>query len=138
MEQNFRGPIRLLPHGQRCCRAHPFRLVPRSDPDSPWHRRILGLPPAALRVYDSVMQITLNLDEKALAALPLAPGERERLMEIELACRFYANGWLTLGQAAAMAQLDRYAFGAALGERGIPRDYGPSDLVDDLQYAGRQ
>jgi predicted HTH domain antitoxin len=32
-------------------------------------------------------------------------------MQIELSCRFYARGWLSLGQAARMAKLDRYAFG---------------------------
>ncbi len=42
------------------------------------------------------MSVTLDLDEQALASLPFGPGERERLMQIELACRFYSNGWLTL------------------------------------------
>jgi hypothetical protein len=46
------------------------------------------------------MSITLDLDEQALASLPLQPGERERHMQIELACRFYANGWLSFGQGA--------------------------------------
>lgn len=43
-------------------------------------------------------------------------------MQIELACRFYANGWLTLEQGARMANLDHFAFGIALAlaERGIP------------------
>jgi bifunctional DNA-binding transcriptional regulator/antitoxin component of YhaV-PrlF toxin-antitoxin module len=59
------------------------------------------------------MSITLDMDEQALACLPLGPGERERLMQSELSCRFYANGWLSLGQAARMAKLDRYAMGVA-------------------------
>lgn len=84
------------------------------------------------------VSITLDLDEQALASLPLKPGERERHMQIELACRFYANGWLSLGQAARMAKLDRYAFGVALAERGIPRQYSPADLEADLRYAGGQ
>ena len=84
------------------------------------------------------VSITLDLDEQALASLPLAPGERERHMQIELACRFYANGWLSLGQAARMAKLDRYALGAALAERGIPRQYSTEDLDADLHYAGGQ
>ena len=46
------------------------------------------------------MSVILDLDEQALASLPLGPGERERHMQIELACRFYASGWLTLGQGA--------------------------------------
>ncbi len=84
------------------------------------------------------MSVTLQIDEQDLASLPLGPGERERHMAVELACRYYANGWLTLGQAARMSRLDRHAFGAALGERGIPRQYGPDDLEADLRYAGGQ
>lgn len=84
------------------------------------------------------MSITLDLDEQTLASLPFGPGERERHIQIELACRFYAKGWLSLGQAARMAKLDRFAFGVELGERGIPRQYGPEDLEADLRYAGGQ
>ncbi len=84
------------------------------------------------------MSVTLEFDDAVLAGLPLAPGERERVMQIELACRFYANGWLSLGLGARMAQLDRYAFGAALAERGIPRQYSPADLEADLRYGGGQ
>ena len=84
------------------------------------------------------MSITLEFDEDALASLPLGPGERERLMQIELACRFYAKGWVSLGQAARMARLDRYALGAELSERGIPRQYSTDDLEADLRYAGGQ
>lgn len=85
-----------------------------------------------------LVSITLEFDEQALSCLPLGPGERERHMQIELACRFYANGWLSIGQGARMAQLDRYAFGVALAERGIPRQYSPADLEADLRYAGGQ
>jgi predicted HTH domain antitoxin len=84
------------------------------------------------------MSVTLDFDEHVLASLPLKPGERERIMQIELACRFYANGWLSLGQGARMASLDRYAFGAALAERAIPRHYSIQDLQADLRYDGRQ
>lgn len=84
------------------------------------------------------MSVTLDLDEEALASLPLTPGERERLMQIELACRFYAKGWLSLGQAARLAKLDRYALGVELAERGIPRQYTAADLEVDLRYVGGQ
>ncbi len=84
------------------------------------------------------MSITLDFDEQALDSLPLGPGERERHMLIELACRYYANGWLSLGQAARLAKLDRFAFGVALGERNIPRHYTAEDLEADLRYAGGQ
>jgi predicted HTH domain antitoxin len=84
------------------------------------------------------MSVTLELDEQALASLPFGPGERERLMQIELACRFYGCGWLTLGQGARMANLDHYAFGVALAERGIPRQYGVAEAQEDLAHARRQ
>jgi predicted HTH domain antitoxin len=84
------------------------------------------------------MSVTLDLDEQALANLPLGPGERERHMQIELACRFYASGWLMLGQGARMANLDHYAFGVALAERGIPRQYGLTEAQEDLAHARRQ
>ena len=83
------------------------------------------------------MSITLDFDEEALASLPLGPGERERHMQIELACRFYAKGWLSLGSGARLAKLDRYAFGAELAERGIPRQYSVEDLEADLRYGGQ-
>jgi predicted HTH domain antitoxin len=85
------------------------------------------------------MSITLNLDDEALASLPLGPGERERHMQIELACRYYALGWLSLGQAARLAGLlDHYAFGVELGERGIPRQYGLTEAMEDIAHARRQ
>jgi len=84
----------------------------------------------------SSMSITLELDEQALAGLPLGPGERERHIQIELACRFYARGWLSLAQASRLAKLDRFALGVALAERGIPRRYTNADLEADLTYAG--
>ena len=81
------------------------------------------------------MSITLDLDEQALACLPLQPGERERHMQIELACRFYASGWLTLGMGARLANLDHYTFGVALAERGIPRQYGLAEAQEDIAHA---
>jgi predicted HTH domain antitoxin len=98
----------------------------------------LGLDAPKQKRETVFVSITLDLDEQALASLPLGPGERERHMQIELACRFYASGWLSLGQASRMAKLDRYAFGVALAERGIPRQYSTEDLDADLRYAGGQ
>lgn len=84
------------------------------------------------------MSVTLDFDEQALANLPFGLGERERHMQIELACRFYASGWLTLGMGARMAGLGHFAFGVALAERGIPLQYSLEDLDADLRHAGGQ
>ena len=51
------------------------------------------------------MSITLEVDEGVLACLPLGPGERERLMQIELAGRFDANGWLSHAQGDQVAAM---------------------------------
>jgi len=84
------------------------------------------------------MSITLEVDEETLRALPLGPGERERHMQIELACRYYAKNWLSFGQAARMASLDQFAFACELAERNIPRHYTAVDALEDLADARRQ
>lgn len=83
------------------------------------------------------MSITLEVDDAVLEKLPLGPGEPERHMQIELAARYYARGWLTFGQASGMAGLDQYAFACELAERDIPRNYGLTDALEDIADAGR-
>ena len=51
---------------------------------------------------------------------------------------YYGRGWLSLGQAARLARLDQFAFGAELAERGIPRNYGVNEALEDLADARRQ
>jgi len=84
------------------------------------------------------MAITLEIDEQAVRALPLGPGEIERHMQIELACRYYAKGWLSFGRAAQLAALDQFAFAGELAERSIPRNYSVHDALEDLADACRQ
>ena len=84
------------------------------------------------------MSITLEVDEQTLRALPLGPGERERHMQIELACRYYAKRWLSFGLAAGMAGLDHFAFACELAEREIPRDYTIDEALEDVAHARRQ
>lgn len=81
------------------------------------------------------MSITIEVDEAVLRQLPLGPGERERHMQIELAARYYACGWLSFGRAAEMAALDHFAFGCELANRGIPRNYGLTDALEDIADA---
>ena len=47
------------------------------------------------------MSITLEFDKQTLTHLPLEPGKRERHMQIELACRYYARGSLSYAQAGS-------------------------------------
>ncbi len=82
------------------------------------------------------MGVTLDIDDETLAALPLGAGELERHMRIELACRYYARGWITLGQASKFAGLDALDMGIALGERNLPRNYGLTEILEDIAHAG--
>ena len=84
------------------------------------------------------MSITLEVDDQTLHAIPLAPGERERHMKIELACRYYAKGWLSFGQAARMAELDHYSMAVEMTDRGIPRNLTVEDAGADIADARRQ
>lgn len=84
------------------------------------------------------MSVTLDFDDALLAGLPFGPGERETHMKIELACRYYAKGWVTFAQAAQLSGLDHHAFGVQLGERGIPRQYGLTEAMEDIVHARRQ
>ena len=81
------------------------------------------------------MSITLEMPEEALCGLPLGPGERERHMRIELACRYYAKRWLSFGQGARTAGLDSHAFACELAERNIPRNHTAEDILEDLADA---
>ena len=42
-----------------------------------------------------------------------------------------------LGQGAQLAALDTYAFGVALAERGIPRQYSMTEAMEDVVHARR-
>ena len=55
----------------------------------------------------------------------------------DLALGMYADGRLTLGQAAELASLPQPAFLKELGKRSIPVHYGPRDLDVDLEAIAR-
>jgi predicted HTH domain antitoxin len=84
------------------------------------------------------MSIVLDFDEELLSKLPLGPGERERHMRIELACRYYQSGWLSFSEAAHLAGVDQFSFGKQLAERKIPRQYGMTEALEDLENARRK
>jgi predicted HTH domain antitoxin len=77
-----------------------------------------------LHVPDSVLQ-SIRLPEERIA---------QELLK-ELAISLYARGLLSFGKARELAGIGKYEFGQVLGERGIPRHYGPEELEDDLKYA---
>ena len=82
------------------------------------------------------MSVTLEVPEELLAEVFHVPAaDVPRHVRIELACALYAQGRLSLGKAAELAELDRFQMGQELGRRNISRHYNPEDLKADLQYA---
>jgi predicted HTH domain antitoxin len=67
-------------------------------------------------------------------ALRLPPKEVESRLLRELAVGLYAKDLLSIGKAAELAGMDRWAFGELLGREGVPRHYSEEDLMDDIAY----
>lgn len=87
------------------------------------------------------MTVTLDIPDAIMQTLPIAPDARSARLLLEMAIGLYAKGTLSLTQGAELAGLSRIDFGFELGERGIPRHYGTTELAEDLSYAeqaGRQ
>jgi predicted HTH domain antitoxin len=64
--------------------------------------------------------------------------EVEPRLRSELALALYAQGILSFGKAAELAEVSRYAFAGLVGERNIPRHYTTVELAEDLDYARGQ
>jgi len=84
------------------------------------------------------MALQLSIPDSVLQAIRLPEERLAQDLLIELALALYAQGSLSFGKARELAGMDKYAFGQLLGQRGIPRHYGPEELHDDLAYAHRQ
>jgi predicted HTH domain antitoxin len=80
------------------------------------------------------MSVTLNIPDSVVQGLRLPEGEIAQRLRTELAIALYAQGALSLGKAAELAELSRTQFGELVGQRGIPRHYGDDDLEHDLSY----
>jgi len=67
--------------------------------------------------------------------LRIPEAEIAQRLRTELAIALYAQGALSLGKAAELAEMNRMAFGQVAGQRGIARHYGDADLAQDVSYA---
>jgi len=85
--------------------------------------------------YRVVMGITLNIPDSIIAGLRIPEGEIPQRLRIELAIALYAQGALSLGKAAELAEMNRMPFGELLSQRGIARHYGEEELAQDISYA---
>jgi predicted HTH domain antitoxin len=82
--------------------------------------------------------LTLNIPDSVLEGLRIPEQEIAKRLRYELAIALYAQGALSLGKAAELAEMARIPFGELLGQRGIPRHYGEAEFVQDLSYARGQ
>ena len=64
------------------------------------------------------MGMTLNIPDSVLQGLRIPEGEIARRLRTELAIALYAQGALSLGKAAELAEMNRMTFGEMVGERG--------------------
>ena len=78
------------------------------------------------------MGMTLNIPDSVLQGLRIPEGEIAPRLRTELAIALYAQGALSLGKAAELAEMNRMAFGEVVGQRGIARHYGEAELAQDL------
>jgi predicted HTH domain antitoxin len=81
------------------------------------------------------MPVNLQIPDSVVQGLRLPEGEIPARLRMELALALYAQGALSLGKAAELAETSRLLFGELVGQRGIPRHYGEEDLARDLSYA---
>jgi predicted HTH domain antitoxin len=84
------------------------------------------------------MGLQLLIPDSVAQAIRLPEERLEKDLLVELALALYAQGSLSLGKARELADMDKYDFGQLLGQRGIPRHYGPDELDDDLTHARHQ
>lgn len=81
------------------------------------------------------MGVTLRIPDSVVQGLRLPETEIAARLRTELGIALYAQGALSLGKAAELAELSRVLFGELTAQRGIPRHYGDEDLAQDLSYA---
>jgi predicted HTH domain antitoxin len=79
--------------------------------------------------------MTLNIPDSVIEALRIPEAEIAQSLRTELAIALYAQGALSLGKAAELAEMNRMAFGEMVGQRGTARHYGDAELAQDLSYA---
>jgi predicted HTH domain antitoxin len=101
-----------------------------------YNRRLRWQPVWKAR-YGNGMGLTLNIPDSVLEGLRIPEAEIPQRLRAELAIALYAQGALSLGKAAELAEMNRMAFGEMVGQRGIARHYGDAELAQDRSYARR-
>jgi predicted HTH domain antitoxin len=83
------------------------------------------------------MTILIEIPDSVARAMRIPPKDQQRQLKTELALSLYAQGVLSFGKAAELADMTKLEFGLLLGKRNIPRQYDETDLQDDIAYASR-
>jgi predicted HTH domain antitoxin len=78
--------------------------------------------------------LTLHIPDSVLQGLRIPEQEIAQRLRTELAIALYAQGALSLGKAAELAEMNRMLSGEIVGQRGIPRHYGDAELAQDVSY----
>jgi len=81
------------------------------------------------------MSITLDIPDSVVKSFRVPEAELEQRLRMELAVTIYAQGLLSFGKAAELANMSRFQFADLVTERGIAPHYGPEELAEDLAYA---
>ena len=98
---------------------------------APWHA-------SPKQRYCERMGLMLNIPDSVLQGLRIPEGEIAQRLRTELAIALYAQGALALGKAAELAQMERMPFADLVGQRGLARHYGDTDLAQDISYGRRE
>ena len=79
--------------------------------------------------------ITYEIPHSAFAALRLSPDEFAREMKIAASVQWYAQGLVSQGKAAELADLDRADFLAELFHRKVPAcQITLEELVEEIEH----
>lgn len=81
------------------------------------------------------MSLTLEIPDEVSRAMRLPLPEVKSRLQLELAVSLYGQAILSLGKAAELAGLSRWALNDLLARRGVPMHYSEADLTEDLAYA---
>ena len=77
----------------------------------------------------------LNIPDSVVQGIRLPEAEIAQRLKTELALVLYAQGVLSLGKGAELAEMSRLLFGELVGLRGIARQYSEEDVAHDISYA---
>ena len=81
------------------------------------------------------MTLTFEIPDFVVDALNLPPEELREELRIDLIVALYARGALSIGKAAEMSQLSRWAFEDVLACRKVERPFTIEELKRDLAWA---